>query len=111
MPSRLVPCVAALLVVLLPCSALLLAQEQQPAVVGDQSAPGVGGASVFAGYKLLIVAIFYLLWVALSDWMNRDLLRWGAQMKLDPETWNLINVLCFAQKGSRRPRSPRTKAS
>lgn len=95
MPSRLVPCVAALLVVLLPCSALLLAQEQQPAVVGDQSAPGVGGASVFAGYKLLIVAIFYLLWVALSDWMNRDLLRWGTQMKLDPETWNLINVLCF----------------
>lgn len=83
MPSRLVHCLFTLLVVLLASPAPLLAQGPD------------GGGAVFAGYKLLIVALFYLLWIVLSDWMNRDLLRWGEQMKLEPETWNLINVLCF----------------
>lgn len=64
------------------------------AQTGAAGLPASSGSG-FGWYKLLILAAFYLLWVWLSDRINRDLLRWGPSLELAPETWNLIQVLCF----------------
>jgi hypothetical protein len=85
----------------------LLAQDAavaDPAIAGattDEAASSTTSKErpPFGWYKLLIVAVFYLLWVFLSDLMNKDLLRWGRQMQFDVNAWNLINVFCFGLAG------------
>jgi type II secretory ATPase GspE/PulE/Tfp pilus assembly ATPase PilB-like protein len=107
MLTRLLFCIC---LILLGCClepASLLAQDP---VVADSAVAGAATDAAaqattpkerppFGWYKLLIVAVFYLLWVFLSDLMNQDLLRWGRQMQLDVNVWNMINVLCFALAG------------
>ncbi len=55
----------------------------------------VGWGAYFAWYKILLFAVVYFLWVTLADRINRDLLRWGEELKMPPQIWNLINVLSF----------------
>jgi type II secretory ATPase GspE/PulE/Tfp pilus assembly ATPase PilB-like protein len=55
----------------------------------------VGTGAFFAWYKILLFAVVYFLWVMLADRINRDLLKWGEQLKMPPQIWNLINVLSF----------------
>ncbi len=43
-------------------------------------------------YKLLIVVLVWIVWVIIADRINRDLLRWGNDLEMAPETWNLITV-------------------
>lgn len=52
----------------------------------------VGVGAYFAWYKILLIAIVYLLWVFLASRMNRDLLRWGEELKMPATMWNLINI-------------------
>lgn len=76
----------------------LWAQSDWPAAIdtGDFGEPNAtrGPGAYFAWYKLLLIAATYLVWVFMADRVNKDLLRWGPQMKLSPNTWNLSSVLC-----------------
>ncbi len=64
----------------------------------DQSSYGIpsqrrGPGAYFAWYKLLSLAAVYFPWVAAASLMNRDMLRWGKDLQMFPEVWNLLNVL------------------
>lgn len=52
-----------------------------------------GPGAYFAWYKLLCLVAVYLPWVFAASLMNRDMLKWGKDLKLSPEIWNLLNVL------------------
>ena len=45
--------------------------------------------------KLLLVAVVFLVWVRMADWINRDSMKIGEQTDLIPEIWNPINAGTF----------------
>ena len=45
--------------------------------------------------KLLCIAVVFLIWVRLADWVNRDAMKIGAKTKMTPEFWNPIIVFSF----------------
>ncbi|MEL7498696.1 MAG: ATPase, T2SS/T4P/T4SS family [Planctomycetota bacterium] len=45
--------------------------------------------------KIALIAVVFLLWVKLADWVNLDAMRFGKKSGLQPEIWNPIIVLCF----------------
>ena len=67
--------------------ALVIAQTDQPSLRG----PG----GYLAWYKLLLVAIVYLVWVRLTDWVNRDGQAFGKDIGLHPEVWNPLSLLAL----------------
>lgn len=76
-----------------------LAAQSWPSAL-DQAPYGIpserrGPGAYFAWYKLLCLVLAYLPWVGLSHAMNRDLLKWGKDLELSPQVWNLSNVLAF----------------
>lgn len=67
--------------------ALLLAQSN------DESLRGPGG--YLAWYKILLVVIPFLVWVRMTDWINRDAQAFGKGIGLAPEVWNPISMAAF----------------
>ena len=45
--------------------------------------------------KLGLIAIVFLIWVRLADWMNRDSIKLFRRLDMDPVLWNPINVGSF----------------
>jgi hypothetical protein len=81
-------------------SSAAIQEQDEPAETGQPQSSGkrmiyVGVGAHFAWYKILMLAMVYLLWVMLADRINRDLLEWGEPLKMPPQIWNLINVLSF----------------
>ena len=66
---------------------LLLAQSDEPSLRG----PG----GYLAWYKLLLVAVPFLVWVRMTDWINRDAQAFGKDIGLLPEVWNPISMVAF----------------
>lgn len=54
-----------------------------------------GPGGYLAWYKLLLVAICFLAWVRMTDWMNRDGQLIGHEINLLPELWNPIALFGF----------------
>ena len=46
--------------------------------------------------KLLLIAVVFVLWVRMADWINRDSMKLGEYTDLLPEVWNPINLGVFA---------------
>ena len=45
--------------------------------------------------KLGLIALVFLIWVRLADWMNRDSIKLLRRLDMDPVIWNPINVGSF----------------
>ena len=45
--------------------------------------------------KIGLIAIVFLIWVRLADWMNRDSIKLFRRLDMDPNVWNPINVGSF----------------
>ena len=50
-----------------------------------------GSGGYFAWWKLLLLAVMFLLWVRTTDWINRD----TQLLKLDHQLWNPVNFFPF----------------
>lgn len=57
-----------------------------------QSAPG---GAYLSWWKLLCVAIPFLIWVKLTDWINRDAMKIGDRTGLTPEAWSPVTTGSF----------------
>ena len=66
---------------------VLIAQSDNPNLRG----PG----GYLAWYKLLLIAIPFLVWVRLTDWINRDGQAFGSGIGLHPEVWNPLSLVAF----------------
>ena len=54
-----------------------------------------GPGGYLAWYKLLLVAVSFLVWVRMTDWINRDAQLIGQEVGLLPEVWNPISLAGF----------------
>ncbi len=54
-----------------------------------------GPGGYLAWHKLLLVTIAFLVWVRVTDWINRDSQLVGKDMDLWPELWNPISLASF----------------
>jgi len=54
-----------------------------------------GPGGYFAWWKLLAIALVFVGWVKLTDWMNKDAIRFKNQHGLAPEIWNPIAIVAF----------------
>ena len=54
-----------------------------------------GPGGYLSWVKLLLIAIVFLVWVRLTDWMNRDGQKIGKDIDLWPELWNPISLVAF----------------
>ena len=54
-----------------------------------------GPGGYLAWYKLLLIAIGFLVWVRMTDWINRDSQKIGKDIDLWPEVWNPISLGAF----------------
>ncbi len=80
---------AAVGIVLVPFADQLLAQDSRS--FDYQSRPG----GYLSWIKLLAIAVVFLLWVRMADWINRDAMKIGDKTKMLPEVWNPIVVFSF----------------
>ena len=54
-----------------------------------------GPGGYFSLIKLLLILVVFLVWVRLTDWMNRDALKFGEHTGMTAEIWNPINIAIF----------------
>jgi type II secretory ATPase GspE/PulE/Tfp pilus assembly ATPase PilB-like protein len=54
-----------------------------------------GGGGYLSLLKLSLIAIAFLIWVPVVDWVNRDAMKIGRETGLQPEVWNPINTGTF----------------
>lgn len=54
-----------------------------------------GPGGYLAWYKLLLIVIPFLIWVRMTDWINRDSQLLGKDTDLWPEVWNPISMVAF----------------
>ncbi len=52
-------------------------------------------AAYLAWYKLLMIAIVFLIWVKTTDWANHASMKIGQEIEMRPEVWNPIIVGAF----------------
>ncbi len=64
--------------------------------------PSAGGHSIERGpggylswMKLAAIAVIWLAWVRMSDWMNRDSVRFDEYTGVSPKAWNLVSVSAY----------------
>jgi type II secretory ATPase GspE/PulE/Tfp pilus assembly ATPase PilB-like protein len=76
----------------------LAGQELHSGLLGQSSAqnfvdfhPG----AYLSWVKLLLVAVVFLVWIRMADWINRDSMKIGEQTDLIPEIWNPLNAGTF----------------
>ena len=76
----------------------LAGQELHSSLLGQNTIESFASArpgAYLSWLKLLLVAIVFLIWVRLADWLNRDSMKIGEQTDLIPEIWNPINAGTF----------------
>lgn len=54
-----------------------------------------GPGAYFAIWKLVLLVLFFLVWVKLADFVNRDVQVVAEQTKMPPEIWNPVMVFSF----------------
>ncbi len=81
---------ATVAILLVPFADKLLAQGLDNAQNFER---GPGG--YLSWWKLLLIALVFLLWVRVADWINRDTMKIGGRTRLPSEIWNPIVVFCF----------------
>ena len=64
--------------------------NQQPETIASEPA-----GEFLSWIKLLLVAVVFLIWVRLADWINRDSMKIGARTEMSPKAWNPITVSSF----------------
>lgn len=84
--------VATVAILLVPFTDKALA-DTLLAQTGTDYVPGPGG--YLSWWKLLVVAIVFLLWVKMADWVNRDTMKIGERTELRSELWNPLVVFSF----------------
>ena len=57
----------------------------------SQQKPG----AYLSWWKLLIVIGLFLVWVKMTDWVNKDGMKIGEATRLKPEVWNPISIGCM----------------
>ena len=81
---------AAVAILLVPFADNLFAQDPESAM---QYKPGPGG--YFSWWKLLLIAAVFIFWVRMADWVNRDSMKIGERMSMQPEFWNPMIAFPF----------------
>ncbi len=71
------------------------AVEHHPLLVAQDHNIDRGPGGYLSWIKLLLVTICFLIWVRLTDWVNRDSQKIGKYLDQSPETWNPIALLSF----------------
>lgn len=65
----------------------------------DLFAQGAGIAARPGGYlslvKLGVIALIFIIWVFMADWINKDMLQIGDKTKMKPEVWNPMIAFSF----------------
>ena len=79
---------ASVAILLLPLADNLYAQDSDLIAV---LRPG----GYLSWIKLLMLAVVFLIWVRLADWMNRDTMKIGEKTEMSGEFWNPIVVISF----------------
>ncbi len=81
---------AVVAILLVPFADNLFAQDS-----GDVTKykPGPGG--YFAWWKLLLIVAVFIFWVRMADWVNRDSMKIGERMDMQPEFWNPMIAFPF----------------
>ena len=54
-----------------------------------------GPGGYLSWIKLLLIAMGYLAWIKMTDWMNRDGQKFGKDIGLPPELWNVLSLVGF----------------
>lgn len=54
-----------------------------------------GPGGYLSWWKMLLIAIVFLLWVRAADWINRDTMKIGDRTEMLSEVWNPIVVISF----------------
>ena len=54
-----------------------------------------GPGGYFAWWKLLMIALVFVMWVKMTDWMNQDTIKFQKQHGLAPQVWNPISIIAF----------------
>jgi type II secretory ATPase GspE/PulE/Tfp pilus assembly ATPase PilB-like protein len=57
--------------------------------------PGRGNGYYFDLWKIILLAIPFLLWVPTADWIGRDMITHGKATKMNPKIWNPVIVFTF----------------
>jgi type II secretory ATPase GspE/PulE/Tfp pilus assembly ATPase PilB-like protein len=81
---------AAVAILLVPFADNLFAQDPDSAL---QYKPGPGG--YLSWWKLLLIAAVFIFWVRMADWVNRDSMKIGERMSMQPEFWNPMIAFPF----------------
>ncbi|MDB2525541.1 ATPase, T2SS/T4P/T4SS family [Mariniblastus sp.] len=81
---------AAVAILLVPFADNLFAQDPESAM---QYKPGPGG--YFSWWKILLIAAVFIFWVRMADWANRDSMKIGERMSMQPEFWNPMIAFPF----------------
>ena len=81
---------AAVAILLVPFADNLFAQDPESAL---QYKSGPGG--YFSWWKLLLIAAVFIFWVRMADWVNRDSMKIGERMSMQPEFWNPMIAFPF----------------
>ena len=81
---------AAVAILLIPFADNLFAQNTN---YPQNLERGPGG--YLSWWKMLLIAIVFVLWVRAADWINRDSMKIGGRTNLPPELWNPIVVVSF----------------
>ena len=87
MPRRSLIALAATILVVV-CSSSVSAQS----LTAQTGLLGQGPGAYLSWWKLLVVALLFLAWVKMADWMNKDGMKIGELTQMKPELWNPINV-------------------
>ncbi len=53
------------------------------------------GGAYFSWWKLLLIALTFLVWVRNADWVNQDAVKIEKEAGLNTEIWNLLSVLAL----------------
>lgn len=54
-----------------------------------------GPSGYLAWWKLLAITVVFLIWVKMTDWMNKDAVEIGESTKMSPELWNPLSLFAF----------------
>ena len=54
-----------------------------------------GPGGYLSWIKILLIVVCYLVWVRMTDWINRDGQKFGKDIGLPPELWNILSLVGF----------------
>ncbi|MDA7903257.1 ATPase, T2SS/T4P/T4SS family [Mariniblastus sp.] len=81
---------AVVAILLVPFADNLFAQDLESTI---QYTSGPGG--YLSWWKLLLIAVVFIFWVRIADWVNRDSMKIGERMNMQSEFWNPMVAFPF----------------